>query len=400
MLSGRRIVLGVSGGIAAYKAAILARRLQDHGATVRCVMTRSAATFLGPATLAAITGRTPTVDLFDDADPSPHTTLARWADAIVVAPATTATLGRLAHGITEDALSATVAAAWGKPVVIAPAMHTEMWEHPATQRNVARLTEDGYVFVGPASGHLAGGDQGPGRMVEPEEIVAALERTLGGGDLDGWSVLVSAGGTREAIDPVRYIGNRSSGKMGHAIAVAAARRGAEVTLVTAAAPPGPLAGLQVVPVETAEEMAEAVWAVAGGADVAVLAAAVADFRPVDAAATKLRRSAGAPAIELTSTPDILAGVAAADPRPFLVGFAAETGSLDGAVDKAKRKGVDLLVGNDVAAVGSGFGSDTNRVVIITPDGIAEPWELMSKDEVAERLWDRIRDLRRADGADR
>ena len=400
MLSGRRIVLGVSGGIAAYKAAILARRLQDHGATVRCVMTHSAAAFLGPATLAGITGRAPTVDLFDDTDPSPHTTLARWADAIVVAPATTATLARLAHGLTEDALSATVVAAWGKPVVIAPAMHTEMWDHPATRRNVARLTDDGYHLVGPASGHLAGGDQGPGRMVEPEEIVDALERARGGGDLAGWSVLVSAGGTREAIDPVRYIGNRSSGKMGHAIALAAVRRGATVTLVTAAAPPPPQSGLETVTVETAEEMAEAVWAAAEAADVAVLAAAVADFRPVDAATTKLRRSAGAPVIELTPTPDILAGVAASERRPFLVGFAAETGSLDGAVDKAMRKGVDLLVGNDVAATGSGFGSDTNRVVIITPDGATDPWELMSKDEVAERLWDRIHELRRGDGADR
>lgn len=392
MLTGRRIVLGVSGGVAAYKAAYLARRLVERGAVVRAVMTESAVEFLGPQTLAAITGTQPLRDLFGDADPSPHTNLARWADAMVIAPATAATIARLANGLSEGMLSATALAAWGKPLVIAPAMHTEMWEQPATQRNIALLEGDGHHLVGPAIGSLAGGDEGVGRMAEPEEILQVVVRLLGPGDLAGWNVLVSAGGTREPIDPVRYIGNRSSGKMGSAIAVAAAERGASVTLVTSApAPEAP--GLTVVSVETAEEMAEAVWSGAAAADVAVLSAAVADFRPVDPAATKMRRRDGAPGIELEPTPDILAGVAAMERRPFLVGFAAETGSLDEAVAKAKRKGVDLLVGNDVSKAGSGFGTDTNEVAIVTPDGAMEPWHLMSKREVADRLWDRIRHMR-------
>ncbi len=395
MLTGRRIVLGVSGGVAAYKAAYLARRLVEHGAAVRTVMTRSAEHFIGPQTLGAITGEQPIVGLFGGDDPSPHTRLAKWGDVIVVAPATAATIARLAHGISEDALSTTLLAAWGTPLIVAPAMHTEMWEHPATRRNVATLLADGVRIVGPARGALAGGDEGLGRMVEPEEIVAAVAQEVAGDDLAGWNVIVTAGGTREPIDPVRYIGNRSSGKMGNAIALAAARRGAAVTLVTSAegvAAPG----ITVVAVETATEMAEAVWSRAGEADVAVMAAAVADFRPAQASDTKLRRRHGPPTIELQPTPDVLAGVAATDPRPFLVGFAAETGSLDEAVAKARRKGVDLLVGNDVSKPGSGFGTETNEVLIVTPDGISEPWKLMSKDEVADRLWDRIRTMR--DGA--
>lgn len=398
MLTGRRIVLGVSGGVAAYKAAYLARRLVERGAEVRTVMTASATEFLGTQTLAAITGSPPLLDLFGGDDPSPHTGLARWADAVVVAPATAATLARIASGMSEDALSTTVLAAWGTPVLLAPAMHTEMWDHPATQRNVATLAADGYSLVGPESGALAGGDEGPGRMAEPEEIVAGLVSMLGSGDLSGWRVLVSAGGTREAIDPVRYIGNRSSGKMGNAIAVAAAERGASVTLVTSAPPPeGERPAIDVVPVETTQDMAQAVWSRAGDSHVAVLAAAVADFRPRDPAGTKLRRADGTPAIELEPTPDILQGVAAMSPRPFLVGFAAETGSLDEAVAKAQHKGVDLLVANDVAKEGSGFGTDTNEVSLIVPDGTTEPWGLMSKREVAHRLWDRIRKMRLGDG---
>lgn len=392
MLTGRRIILGVSGGVAAYKSAYLARRLVERGADVRTVMTESAAEFLGPQTLAAVTGRQPIVGLFGIDDPSPHTNYARWADLVVVAPATAATMARIASGLSNDALTATVLAAWGTPVVVAPAMHTEMWEHPATQRNTDRLAADGYTLVGPESGPLAGGDSGTGRIAEPDDIVAVIERMLGPNDLAGWRVLVSAGGTREAIDPVRYIGNRSSGKMGTAIAEAAALRGAEVALVTSAASAA-APGLEVVSVETADEMAQAVWARAESCDVAILAAAVADFRPAAPAASKLKRRDGAPGIELEPTPDILAGVAAMNPRPFLVGFAAETGSLDDAIAKAQRKGVDLLVGNDVAKAGSGFGTDTNEVTLVMPDGAVEPWELMSKRDVAERLWDRVAELR-------
>jgi phosphopantothenoylcysteine decarboxylase/phosphopantothenate--cysteine ligase len=278
------------------------------------------------------------------------------------------------------------------PVVIAPAMHTEMWEDPATRRNAEALRADGRVLVGPASGALAGGDTGPGRMAEPDEIVAVLEDVLGGGDLAGTRVLVTAGGTREPIDPVRYLGNRSSGKMGNAIAVEAAARGAMVTLVTAAAAPAE-PGLEVVAVETAAEMAAAVWERAADAEVAVLAAAVADFRPVDPSDSKLRRAAGPPEIELEPTPDILAGVAGRADRPFLVGFAAETGPAEGAVEKARAKGVDLLVANDVTEAGSGFGTDTNRVALIRPDGTVEAWDLLTKRQVAARLWDRIAELR-------
>jgi phosphopantothenoylcysteine decarboxylase / phosphopantothenate---cysteine ligase len=228
-------------------------------------------------------------------------------------------------------------------------------------------------------------------MAEPEEIVEAVAVALGGGTLAGWSVLVSAGGTREPIDPVRYVGNRSSGKMGNAIALEAARRGARVTLVTTVpAPDHP--SLEVVEVETAGEMAEAVWARSADADVAVLAAAVADFAPAEVADGKVRRADGPPGIELVATPDILAGVAAAEKRPFLVGFAAETGPASGAAAKAMAKGVDLLIANDVTAPGAGFGSDTNQVTVLSPDGAADEWPMMPKQEVASRLWDRIIEL--------
>lgn len=389
MLAGRHVVLGVSGGVAAYKAAYLARRLIERGAEVRCITTRSGAQFLGPQTLAAITGHQPITNLFGQGNVSPHTDLARWADIVVVVPATASTIARIAHGLSEDALSATVLAST-KPLIVAPAMHTEMWQHPATVRNIATLTDDGVTVVGPAAGSLAGGDEGPGRLVEPEEIVSAIERLLGPGDLDGTTVLVSAGGTREAIDPVRYIGNRSSGKMGNAIAVEAARRGAHVVLVTAAPAPAPeVPGVEVLEVETSAEMAEAVWEWAGKAQIAVLAAAVADFRPTSPGDSKLRRTDGPPEIHLEPTSDILAGVAAMSDPPYLVGFAAETGGFAVATEKARTKGVDLLVANDVTRSGSGFGTETNEVVLISPDGATDEWGLLTKTEVAERLWERI-----------
>ncbi len=397
MLTGRHVVLGISGGIAAYKAVILARRLVERGAEVRPVMTEAATHFVGPATVAAVTGHHPVVSLFDDDEVSPHTALGQWADVVVVAPATAATIARLAEGLSEDPLSATVLATRA-PLVVAPAMHTEMWEHPATRRNIATLEADGCRLVGPVSGALAAGDAGPGRMAEPEEILAVIEAVAGSQPLAGWRVLVTAGGTREAIDPVRYIGNRSSGKMGNAIAVAAARRGAAVTLVSAASPPSE-PGVEVVAVETATEMAHAAWKLAPEMDVAVLAAAVADFRPTTSKDVKIRRQDHPAAIALEDTPDVLAGIAAMDPRPFLVGFAAETGSIEHAVEKARSKGVDLLVANDVAREGSGFGSDSNQVTLITPDGTVTPWPLLSKHEVASRLWDRIAELRPGSGAD-
>ncbi len=395
MLAGRRVVLGVTGGVAAYKAAYLARRLIERGAAVRTVMTAAATEFIGPHTFAAITGARPVVDLFDADDVSPHTTLGRWADAVVIAPATAATLARLANGLSDDSVSATVLAT-GAPVVIAPAMHTEMWLHPATVANVERLESFGYHIVSPGVGALAGGDTGLGRLADPDRIADAVAGVLPGGPLTDVEVLITAGGTREPIDRVRYLGNHSSGKMGNAIAAAAARRGANVTLVTA----GP--GLEhprvtVVSVNTAAEMAEAAWTIAKKAEVAVMAAAVADFRPADAIDGKLRRTDGPPTIDLEPTPDVLGGIAGMSPRPFLVGFAAETGAFDKAIEKARRKGVDLLVANDVTAPGSGFGTETNQVTIVLPDGSTEPWSLMPKSEVAERLWDRIAELRKSEG---
>jgi phosphopantothenoylcysteine decarboxylase/phosphopantothenate--cysteine ligase len=393
-LNGRRIVLAVTGGVAAYKSAFLCRRLIEAGAEVRVVMTDEAVNFIGPTTFASMTGKPVIRSLFSSDLVSPHTDLGRWADAVVVAPATAATLSRLVTGLSEEPVSATLLAT-RSPVLLAPAMHTEMWEHPATVRNITQLRDDGHHFVGPAIGTLAGGDEGIGRMAEPEEIVAALDVLLGADypalSLSGLKVLVTAGGTREAIDPVRYIGNRSSGKMGHAVADEAARRGADVVLVTTAERPSHPA-VKVVRVESAQEMAEAASGV--DADVAVMAAAVADFRPSGASAEKLARTDGPPQVPLEKTPDVLASVVARKPRPFVVGFAAETGTsdqtwLERATDKAAAKLVDLLVANDVTEPGAGFGVDTNHVAIVFPDGRVDDWEMAPKTEVARRLWDLI-----------
>lgn len=391
MLAGRQIVLGVSGGIAAYKAAYLCRRLIEHGAVVRVVMTRSACQFVGPATFAAITGSHPVIDLFDDDDVSPHTTLARWADAVVVAPATASTIAKIASGDSSNALIATVVATTS-PVLVAPAMHTEMWDHPATRRNMDTLVEFGYLIIGPDSGDLAGGDVGVGRLSDPDVIAQATADAFGPRDMDGMTILVTAGGTREPIDPVRYIGNRSSGKMGNALAMAAAERGASVVLVTSAPPPAH-PSIEAIEVETSAEMSEAVWGIGGGVDVAIMAAAVADFRPASPGSDKLRRADGPPLIEFEATPDVLMGVRERSLASILVGFAAETGSLSDVVDKAARKGVDLLVANDVARAGSGFGSDTNEVTLIRADGSSSSLPLMPKTEVADAILDAVVELR-------
>lgn len=381
-LSGRRIVLVVTGGVAAYKSAYLARNLIEAGAEVRVVMTEEASNFIGETTFASITGHPVVRSLFVSNLVSPHTDLGRWAEAVVVAPATAATMARLAHGLSEEAASATLLATRA-PVLVAPAMHTEMWEHPATRRNLAQLLSDGITVVGPEEGALAGGDQGMGRMAEPEEIATTLEALLAG-PLSGVRVLVTAGGTREAIDPVRFIGNRSSGKMGHALAEEAARRGAEVTLVTTSDRPVSTR-IKVIRVESAQEMADAVAGVE--ADLAVMAAAVADFRPADPKSSKLARSAGLPEISLEPTPDILASVLARNPKPFVVGFSAETGNLARATEKALKKGSDLTVANDVTEAGAGFAVDTNRISLIDSDGSVEQWPLMTKTEVAARILD-------------
>ena len=392
MLHGRRVLLCVTGGVAAYKSAYLARRLVESGADVRVAMSEGALEFIGAQTFAAITGSHPVTSLFSAKSVSPHTDMAKWADLVVVAPATAATIGRLATGISSDLISATLLATQA-PVLVAPAMHTEMWEHPATQRNIAQLRLDGHQLVGPNEGTLAGGDVGMGRMAEPEEILEATSAVLVG-DGGGRKVLITAGGTREPIDPVRFLGNRSSGKMGHAVADEAIRRGYDVTLVTTSdLEVHPAA--KVVTVETAAEMLDAVSGVE--AAIAVMTAAVADFRPSKVHDTKLARSEGLDSIDLVENPDILATVAARNPRPYVVGFAAETGRIERAVEKAERKDVDLLVYNDVSEPGSGFGIDTNRVVFIGKGRATQPLPLLTKREVAKRLWDRVsEDLKAAD----
>ncbi len=391
-LHGRRLVLGVSGGVAAYKAVYLARRLVEAGAEVQAVMTAGSLRFVGAQSLAAVTGRPPVTSLYGGASVSPHTEMAAWADALVVAPATANVMAKTAAGMADDALCAAVAAFAG-PVLMAPAMHTEMWEQPATRRSVRLLEQDGRRLVGPVSGALAGGGAGAGRMAEPEEIVRAAA-DLFDSSLSGLAVLVTAGGTREAIDPVRYIGNRSSGKMGFELAAEAARRGARVVLVTAAPAPDLPAAVEVVEVESAEDMAGEVWSRAADLDAAVLAAAVADFRPSRPAEGKLARSDGPPQIVLEPTPNVLAGlVERAGPGTTVVGFAAETGGVDRAVGKAASYGVDFIAANDVTLPGSGFGVDTNQVSVIFPDGRRQDLGLMTKREVAGAVLSKVADLR-------
>lgn len=386
MVAGRHVLLAVTGGVAAFKVATLARILIDHRAEVQAVMTASARKFLGANTLSAITGRSVITDLFESPDSvSPHTEAAEWADLVVVAPATAASLARLAHGHASDPVSATVLAATC-PIAVVPAMHTAMWEHPATRRNVAMLHSDGVAVLGPASGRLAGGDRGVGRMLEPEEIFSSIE-ALFEAPLRGIRVLVTAGGTREAIDPVRFLSNHSSGKMGHAVAAEAARRGAETTLVTCSRLESP-PSVKRVDVASAHDMAEAVSSIE--ADVAVMTAAVADFRPRTAHGHKLARGDGLNTLELEATRDVLGEVLRRKPRPrMVVGFAAETGGVERAIKKAQAKGVDLMVANDVTVPGSGFESDNNQVTLIRRNGDTEAWPLQPKSRVAARLWDEI-----------
>lgn len=384
MVEGRRVLLAVTGGIAAYKTAYLARLLVEGGADVEVVLSEAATEFIGPQTFAGIVGRHPHTDFFGAESVSPHTELARWCEVMVVAPATASTLAQIAYGMSTNLLVATVIAT-ESPVLLAPAMHTEMWDDPATQRNISMLRSDGYLFVGPTAGSLAGGDMGMGRMAEPEEILEAIEGILSGGETS-LRVLVTAGGTREPVDPVRFLGNRSSGKMGHAIADEGARRGYRVTLVTTSELPV-VPSVKVLEVETAAEMLEAVSGVE--TDIAIMAAAVADFRPATTGKEKIARSDGLASISLEETPDILASLVARDYRPYVVGFAAETGGVDRAIAKARKKNVDLLVYNDVTEPGSGFGTDTNRVVIVDSSGETEQWPLLDKREVASRLFDRI-----------
>jgi len=390
-LAGRRVVLGVCGGIAAYKAVEVCRRLVDAGAHVVPVMTQGATRFLGETTLSALASEPVRRTLWDGTDPIPHTSLGQSADLVVVAPATARLLSAYAAGYSHDLLT-NVLIATRAPVIVCPAMHTEMWEHPAVQENVAVLRSRGTRIVEPASGRLAGGDVGVGRLADPERIVAAAEALLtdGDGELTGRRVLVTAGGTREPIDPVRFIGNRSSGKQGHAIAEEAAARGAEVTLVTTTDLPV-TTGIERVRVDTAAEVHREVTLRATTADVVVMAAAIADFTPVDVAVDKLKKRDGVPVVELRPTTDVLSELGAAKPAgQVLVGFAAETTDVvHNAEEKLRRKGADLIVVNDVSAAGVGFEHDTNEVLIIDRGGEQHHVPFAHKREVARAVLDRV-----------
>jgi phosphopantothenoylcysteine decarboxylase / phosphopantothenate---cysteine ligase len=380
MLEGRRVVLGVTGGIAAYKAVEVCRRLVDAGAHVSPIMTKGALRFVGETTFSALASEKVQMSLWDEESPIPHTRLGQGADLVLVAPATARLLGHYAAGISNDLLTATLLATRA-PVVVCPAMHTEMWEHPAVQDNLTVLRQRGVHVVEPESGRLAGGDVGAGRLADPATIVAAVEHVLGPKDLSGLKVLVTAGGTREPIDPVRFIGNRSSGKQGHALAEEAAARGA----TERPAPPG----AEVVRVQTAAEMEEAVLARSDAADIVVMAAAVADFRPAVAAEAKIKKEGGVPEVVLERTPDILAGLGQRKrPGQTLVGFAAETSEVRvHAADKLRRKSLDLIVANDVSAPGAGFEHDTNAVVILSADGTEQDVALADKRAVARAVLD-------------
>ncbi len=400
-----RVVLGVGGGIAAYKVADLLRRFTESGHDVRVVPTRAALEFVGAPTWAALSGHPVTTEVWDDVHQVPHVRIGQEADLVVVAPATADLLARAAAGLADDLLTSTLLTA-RCPVVMAPAMHTEMWLHPATRANVETLRSRGVQVLDPASGRLTGADTGPGRLPEPAEIFAAAVRALAGRtaarDLESRHVVVSAGGTREHLDPVRFLGNRSSGRQGWALATTAAARGAQVTVVAAnVALPDP-AGVTVVPVVSAEQLREAVLKAATTADAVVMAAAVADFRPRDARDTKIKKGGSdEPAsVALVRTTDVLAEVARA-PRArdgqVVVGFAAETGDADGDAlthgrAKLLTKGADLLVVNEVGAAGhpTGFEGTDNAAVVLGADGSETPVPLGPKEALADVVWDLVR----------
>ncbi|MFM8648275.1 MAG: bifunctional phosphopantothenoylcysteine decarboxylase/phosphopantothenate--cysteine ligase CoaBC [Actinomycetota bacterium] len=386
-VAGKTIVLGVCGGIAAYKAVEVCRRLVDAGAHVVPVMTKGAEHFIGRTTLSALASEPVQSSLWDEESPIPHTRLGQSADLVLVAPATARLLGAYAHGLSTDLLT-NVLIATRAPVVVCPAMHTEMWEHPSVQDNIALLRRRGVHVVEPESGRLAGGDSGKGRLAAPDSIVATVESVLGPRDLDGRHVVVTAGGTREPIDAVRVIANRSSGKQGYAVATEAVRRGARVTLVTTVELPVP-AGVEPVCVETAAQMQRALDGLKDSADVIVMAAAVADFRPVACAPGKIKKNDGVPEVRLEPTPDILAGLGATKrPGQILVGFAAETADLvANAQSKLERKNLDLIVANDVSQPGVGFHHDTNAVTFLRPGEALESHPLSDKRDVARALLD-------------
>lgn len=403
MLQGKKIVLGVTGGIAVYKAVDLVSRLRKAGCEVRVVMTEHAQQFVTPLTFKEISGNAVATSMWNANQEFnvEHIALANWADAFLVAPATANILAKMACGIADDLLSTTMLAAQA-PIVVCPAMNTGMYQNPATQENIAKLQERGVTVMPPAVGHLACGTSGPGRLPEPQQIVEFMSAFFAGreGDLRGLRVLVTAAGTREPIDPVRYVGNRSSGKMGYAVAQMAAERGADVLLISGpsalAAPPN----VRVVNVETTNEMLEACLAAYGDVDIVIKAAAVADYRPRDVADQKIKKKTDdALTVVMDKNPDILKTLGAKKEQQVLVGFAAETQNLlANAREKVVKKNLDMIVANDVTAAGAGFNSDTNIVKFLFANGDVRELEQMPKVDVANRILDeaiRIRNERQA-----
>ena len=389
MLANKTIVLGITGGIAAYKAADIASKLTQAGAKVEVVMTESATRFIAPLTLRSLTGRPVVTSMWEQ--PSEfnvtHISLADAADVVVIAPATANIIAKLATGIADDMLSCTVLATRA-PVIVAPAMHADMFQNSITQDNLAKLKARGFTIVDPAHGHLASGGVGVGRLAETEAIIGTVKQVLGrSGDLAGRRIVVTAGGTREPIDPVRHIGNRSSGKMGYAMAEAARDRGAAVTLIAAPTALSEPAGIEVIPVETAVQMKEAVTKAVAQTDALIMAAAVADYQPKSVAEAKIKKETPSLTLELIRTPDILTEVKG----DFLkVGFAAESEDVvENAKRKLEKKQLDLMVANDITAKESGFDVDTNKVTIIDRDGKVEELPLLTKREVADRILDKV-----------
>jgi len=389
MLANKTIVLGITGGIAAYKAADIASKLTQAGARVEVIMTESATKFVAPLTLRSITGRPVVTDMFEPASEwsIEHIALAEAADVVVIAPATANVIAKLAAGIADDMLCCTVLATRA-PVIVAPSMDANMFENPITQDNLAKLKDRGFIIIDPAYGRLASGKIGIGRLAEVETIVGTIKQVLGrAGDLAGKRIVVTAGGTQEPIDPVRHIGNRSSGKMGYAMAEAARDRGAKVKLITApTALPEP-AGIEVIHIQTATQMKDAVAKATAQADVLIMAAAVADYQSKAVAKTKIKKEAPSLTVELIRTADILTEVKG----DFLkVGFAVESEDVvANARQKLEKKQLDLIVANDITDADSGFDSDTNKVTLIDRDGKVESLPLLSKREVADRILDRV-----------
>ncbi|HAY52144.1 MAG TPA: bifunctional phosphopantothenoylcysteine decarboxylase/phosphopantothenate--cysteine ligase CoaBC [Acidimicrobiaceae bacterium] len=392
MISGKKVVLGITGGIAAYKSVEVVRRLVEGGAHVAPIMTSGAKRFIGEVTLSALASEPVKSSLWDEDDPIPHTTLGQEADVILVAPATARLIGTYAAGISNDLLTATLLASRA-PVILCPAMHTEMWEHPAVQENIRTLQNRGVTIVAPEDGKLAGGDEGKGRLASPSAIVSAVEQALTLDDLAEFKILITAGGTREQIDPVRFITNKSTGKQGYALAEAAVARGATVTLVTTVDREAPI-GVEIQHAESASDLRSAVMSCADNYDVIIMAAAVADFQPSLPADRKLKKSQQITNLEIEPTHDFLIDLGKGkSSNQIIVGFAAETEELEkNAKEKLERKNLDLIVANDVTAPGTGFGYDTNEVLLITGQGKTNV-PLASKRVVADKILDAVLGLR-------